>query len=849
MEPEEAEYYDEDADPMGILPLERLDALPHEERVRYANKRGIEWPDVDEVRSRLNDEIREAVSQDDIRVKSAPTGAGKTHAVATEPWLAEPDLTDDQPVIHAHRTHEARDQAREMSDEAGNDAYTLKGRKELCPVARGDYDPENSHGHQPIVIDGEPVSEWIDHRCERQGIPHSVVHSWAEAAVDGGLPCSNDGSECPANGQFENIPRNDEGEPSHDVIHCTHQFLLVPSLRMHTHLFIDEKPAFGIDLTPTEVRESVNAYLEWLDGPVDNYSELVHASRTGNPPDLNNGQKHSAVPAHDRKKTFASRMDEALNGKDERVECERCDGTGLRSEEEQQQHDVTSYEETNGAQVSDKCPECNGVGTVLERRGTPGIKWYRQSPNAHALAPAFARAIWNAEETAGDRKAARVPFHPPRWDNDAHDSAAWNRVYVDVVLNDQWEVVEAESVPDFSLASSVTGLDAHPQPEDPAWQANVHPDMGTDYTLDTMERTLYRRYERGLFTVQVGEGVQPVASGEWLDQGQGDKFQAVIEQLRDQYDEDFDAAITSKKAKGFVRGAMRDAGVGDPEMMHYGEEESRNDFAGKKVGLVAGSIDPGDDTVVNLCARLDLDADPCYKTCPNCEGTGNVQDDGNDEMCNTCTGAGEVRERGRTFEGNDSDLADAVLQGVREHHVAQSAGRWARNADDPEDHATVFVVTNAAPTGFIDAQAPGATWVTSDDQKERLEYVRDNADGATAKEVADACDCSKQSAWRTLKKAAEEDILERSPGRGPHGADLYAPGDGFTPNGAADLQPEEPQTPDGEPQRNAYSITNTLTVAVDALPNCAFNSPDEERRDWEHQTTFEWYERALAPPE
>lgn len=830
------EYDPDEADggPTSMLPLARLDALDHGSRRRYAKKRGISWPSVGEVRERLHDAITTSVAEDSYSVKSAPTGAGKTHTVATEPWKAQPELTDDQPVVHAHRTHEARDQARKMSNEAGVDAFTLKGRKELCPVAAGHHDPDNSHDNPPIFVEGEPISEYMDRKCDGQGLPFSHVHRWAEEEVGGDLPCQEGDTECAAMGQFDGIPRDDDGNPAYDVIHATHQFLYVPGLRMHTHVFLDEKPSFGIDIAPGAVRASVNEYLDYVDAPVDDYSELVAAARTGKDPNAPNTGTIDGLTASEYHDSFRKQMEEALNGEDERVECPVCEGEGHNRVQE----NTLGDEEPT-------CHNCAGTGSVVESRGQPPLEWYKQAQNAHAMAPAFARGVWNAEESAGGRKHARVPYRPPRWGNEQHDERGWNRVYVDVVLDEQWEVQHTEALPDFALTKSVIGLDAHPQPADPVWLVNVHEDMTTDYTLDSEERTLYRRYERGLFTVQVGEGVQPVASGEWLDSGQGDKFDVNIKQMADHYPDEFDAAITSSKAEKFVRDSMEDAGIEDPETMHYGEEESRNDFAGKKVGLVAGSIDPGDEMVMNLCARMGYDADPCYKECPTCEGTGDDPErDSEMSWCDTCDGSGKVRERGRTFEGDDAEQADAVLQGVREHHVAQSAGRWARDADDPEDHATVYIITEAAPTGFIDAKAEGATWTTNEDQKRRLEYVRDNPKGATKRQVAEACGCSGQAAWRTLRKAENNGLLERTPGAGPYGADVYSPSEGFSPDGAADLGRNPADT-----VTDRVTGLDTFTVAIDALPNCAFNTSEDERGDWVHQSTFEWYEVADGPPE
>lgn len=837
------EYDPEKGQKMSILPLERLDALSHEERVRYANKRGIEWPDVEEVHDRLRDAVCETMTDRDKAVIASPTGSGKTHLGATTDWLAMGETTNEKPVIHAHKTREARDGAAEMSEDAGVEYKVLKGRTELCPLAAGQYDPDNSHGNEPIYIDGVPVSEWIDHRCKRQGLPFSIVHGWVEQEVERQLPCEAGDTQCASKGQFEDVPRDDEGNPNFDVIHCTHQFLNVPSLRMHTNILLDEKPAFGTDLTPQQVRESVNEYLKYVDAPVNSYSELVYAAENGSPPGVGPGDVIEGVMYGEWVRGFEERMDVALNGEDEYVECPTCDGEGVIHQDERYQ-DVTAYPEHGGAEASDKCGKCHGTGDVLKKRGRPPLRWFKKNQKAHALAPAFTRAIWEAEESSAGRKSARTYYKPPRFDNNAHDAQGWNRMQVDVVLDEQWEVVDVESVPDFSLTSSVIGLDAHPQPEDPVWQANVSPQMSTREILDTQERSLYRRYERGLHTVQVGEGVQPVTTGEWLDAGQGEKFNVITQHLRDQYGEEFDAAITSMSAKSHIRDAMIDAGIEDPDMMHYGNEESRNDFAGKNVGLVAGSIDPGDMPVINLCARLDLDVEIPYKECPGCDGTGvDDSDDSDVDMCEHCTGTGEVRERGRTFEGEDAEKAKSVLKGVREHHVAQSAGRWARDARDEDDHATVFIITEAAPTGFIDTQVPGATWVTNNDQRERLEYVRDNADGVTAKEVAEATGCSKRAALRTLRKAYENGLLERTPGVGPYGADVYAPDAMVSPDGTVDLSSGTKT----QPRRKAYEDNNTWTVAVDSLPHVAYNTDEAEEADWEHQSTFDWFDPPDLP--
>jgi hypothetical protein len=200
----------------------------------------------------------------------------------------------------------------------------------------------------------------------------------------------------------------------------------------------------------------------------------------------------------------------------------------------------------------------------------------------------------------------------------------------------------------------------------------------TEPLLDADERRLWRRFERGLTVVQVGEATRPLASGEYFDE---DGTCAVLEHLHETYDDAFQTVITASSVEGRTKQLLREVGVEDAETMHYGEEKSRNDFGDETVGLVNGSIDPGDDYVIDLLAECGLDARP--------------------ETVET--EAGDVRRaHGREFVGTDAEVAREILASVRENHVAQAAGRYARNADDPTNTATVFVRTDAIPDGFAD---------------------------------------------------------------------------------------------------------------------------------------------------
>jgi hypothetical protein len=139
-----------------------------------------------------------------------------------------------------HATTDARDEAAVETRDSGGQGAVLKCRKERCPLARGDHDPvenpeaENAPG-QVVTIDGEPAQEWFDRQCDNKWLPFSTAHALARDHNDQALDtlpcCDGDASDCPAVTQWDGLPRDNNGEPAVDVIHATHQFAFVPSLR------------------------------------------------------------------------------------------------------------------------------------------------------------------------------------------------------------------------------------------------------------------------------------------------------------------------------------------------------------------------------------------------------------------------------------------------------------------------------------------------------------------------------------------------------------------------------------------------------------------------------------------
>ncbi|WP_276249179.1 winged helix-turn-helix transcriptional regulator [Haladaptatus sp. YSMS36] len=682
------EYEPEEGEPVSALPLARLMALDPSERKRAARKRGLDWPTTAEARDRLRNRIFQAMRHGEDVVIDAPTALGKTYTVATEPWLNHSDVTDASPVVHFSETREARDNAAASSrDVTGVTAATLKGRKERCPVARGDHDPADANDDEDpdvvITMDGTPASAWFDAVCDGRGVPFSTAHAYLAKRNDQGIepPCCEGDAECPAKSQWNGVPRDDDsGETTIDVVHATHQFANVPSLVRNCNVVFDERPDFTLDISNDRIQRGVTAFLKAAGAPVRTWESFVQLAQ------------HS--------------------------------GTG-----------------------TDAAHERDATQEKLDYQ--PSREWYLENADAHTVAPALARAIWYAlrdEPDANGRRSARVPHNPPRLDGSVHENSGWNRVWVTVVLDEDNRVRTIRAAPDLSLARCVICLDAHPST--PLWQRNTRPDITTEPLLDVDERRLWRRFERGLTVVQVGEATRPLASGEYFGE---DGTRAVLEHLHREYDNQFRTVITALSVESPTRQLLREVGVEDAETMHYGEEKSRNDFGDEKVGLVNGSIDPGDDYVLDLLAECELDASP-----------ETVETD-----------AGEVRRaHGRDFVGSDAETAREILASVRENHVAQAAGRYARNADDPANTATVFVRTDAIPGGFADLQVPGVEWVATDTQRQIIEELRQRTD-ATARDLAEATDASKRHVAKTLARLLDAGVIECHEGIGKYGANVY----------------------------------------------------------------------------
>lgn len=182
---------------------------------------------------------------------------------------------------------------------------------------------------------------------------------------------------------------------------------------------------------------------------------------------------------------------------------------------------------------------------------------------------------------------------------------------------------------------------------------------------------------------------------------------------------------------------------------------------------------PGDDYVLDTLAEIGLEAEAPRLTEEDVnEDGGHLCGTYHGDGCSKCDGTGRKREKSRTFEGSDADTAEALLASVRENHVAQAAGRYARNPDDPDSRGIVFVHTNAALEGFVDLKVPGVEWLASDLQREIIDELAGRPN-ATTRELAETVECAKEHVRQTLGRLEEESLVNRHAGADDHGADTY----------------------------------------------------------------------------
>jgi hypothetical protein len=367
------------------------------------------------------------------------------------------------------------------------------------------------------------------------------------------------------------------------------------------------------------------------------------------------------------------------------------------------------------------------LSSLLEEEVTD--EWLFSREETHRLAPKIGRAIASAKPISDTRYCGR----------DGN---------LTMVFTDKGKLRYIHHRPNLEQARCVIGLDAHPVIQ--LWQANTIDGLEQTAVLSDTERDWWRRHERGLRIVRIGKARRSNSNG-WQSDTEEDRAGAIIRNLRGKYGKSFRTAICASSVKDDVRRMLKTAGVADPNLIHYGNEKSQNKFESESGGCLLGCLDPGDEPILDWLALCGLEAEP-----------------------ETITKDGEVKRKpGRGFTGPDADAADDFLGSVRENHLAQSAGRYARNPDEKDSGATVYGWSAALPDSLTDKILDTEYTNVTETRKKMAEYVQESTTAVTKKEIAGEFDVAQKTAWELLTMMVEQGIASVSEETGTHGAYKY----------------------------------------------------------------------------
>ncbi|MBB6090516.1 hypothetical protein [Halobacterium salinarum] len=544
-----------------------------------------------EARDRLEETLFSALQAGANTLIDAPTSLGKSHKIATTPWLQYPEITGGDLVIHIHQTRDARDQAVEKSRATdGLTLRVLKGREDVCPTAAGDYDDELT------APNGLSPSEWFEHMCDVRKNGFYTAHLKLERHFDRNIPCAEDGP-CQSLKQWWQDLRDDDGNPTVDIVHTTANFAHVEGLIEGANLVFDERPEYAVNLGDSgrqQIRDSLANLVYYRSDGQYSISDIVSANLRDD---------------DEMKLKLRSLLDEEIS-KD----------------------------------------------------------WYFRREETHRLAPEIGLAMLNAEEIIEDRWAGE--------DVDFCGRRMGEYQGINVVMNSKGKIRHVHYSPDLSEARCVIGLDAFPS--EYRWGLNTVGDLIRTDVLESTERQVWRREERGLEIVQIGTNTRAYTR-RWKGAGK-ERADGLIQALRQRHGEEFRTGITPGSIEDDIRRFMRDADMEVPPpidgkpvepTMHYGEQNSRNDFERESVGLLVGCIDPGDKNILDLLAL--------GRECAWPETT--TTEDGE-----------KVRKPDRSYLGEATDTAYDILQSVRGSNIAQGVGRYARSPGSSESSALVSSV-------------------------------------------------------------------------------------------------------------------------------------------------------------
>jgi predicted transcriptional regulator len=311
---------------------------------------------------------------------------------------------------------------------------------------------------------------------------------------------------------------------------------------------------------------------------------------------------------------------------------------------------------------------------------------------------------------------------------------------VEVVVTEEHDIELVRVVPPFDQARCVIGLDAYPTPE--RWQWNTTDEISVSPLLTDDERRNWRILERGQLVVQTGDSVHAFTNSTPTM----DKLEALLRELRRRESvPPIHTALTTKFAKEEVE-RLFDGKDSSETILHYGKQWSRNVFSEEQAGILIGCLSLNDRKILSRLALLSSPAELVRsdKACSQCNGDG----------CAKCVNTGDRRETPREFTGSEPEVARRILASVREKHVVEGIGRYARQPEQSEEFTTVFVWTSAIPDDLVDIELPDVREL-SEKREKIVEYVAQSEDPVSTSEISDAVNAGRETARQCLSELEE----------------------------------------------------------------------------------------------
>jgi hypothetical protein len=188
---------------------------------------------------------------------------------------------------------------------------------------------------------------------------------------------------------------------------------------------------------------------------------------------------------------------------------------------------------------------------ISEDRAVDG-EWLINDESAHALAPALTEAMYDALRKESDRngrqKGESVHISHRLSEDGQHRDPRHNRSRITLIIGENNRPLVYWNVPELGTARSIICLDAWPSIYE--WKLNIGTNLTYREIVPTDKFEKWRKFERGLEVVQVGESARPASSDHAVENYvDSTRQKTVIDKLRQEHGADFNSIIYPKILK------------------------------------------------------------------------------------------------------------------------------------------------------------------------------------------------------------------------------------------------------------------------------------------------------------